>query len=383
MKRRSFIAATGLSALSAGCLRLADSAEETTTGPPRTTTRETTPPNTETTTPPKAIPSGLSREWQLDGFTAFPRLRDESLYATGFGTTRRVATDGTTEWEFDTDEDYYGVGVTDSRVVVPTQSGTVYGLDREDGSAAWEASAPRGAECQSGPLVAGGVAIVLTSEPFGYLALDAQSGDRLWFDEELGPRTLNGRPPVAGTAAGNPERTYLRGTDAIHRVRPESGEVEASFEVFQGAPPRPRDDSLYVGARDGVLYSFDQTDATQEWQFETYDDIVSRPVVADGVVVVGSNDNSIYGVATSDGEQVWRHQTGDEVHGYPVLYKQTVYITSTDGKLYALDPQTGEKHLETEVGTTFYNIPVALNDRLHMVTDTKLEAYALEVTTGE
>ena len=51
---------------------------------------------------------------------------------------------------------------------------------------------------------------------------------------------------------------------------------------------------LFVGATNGVLYCLNRSTGKTVWKFQTQGTIVSRPVLADGMLFVTSMDGSVY-----------------------------------------------------------------------------------------
>ena len=78
------------------------------------------------------------------------------------------------------------------------------------------------------------------------------------------------------------------------------------------------------------------------WKFETGAEVLSSPVIQDGVVYVGSTDNKVYAIDLATGEERWSYDTGDMVEAPPLVLDGRVYIGSSDGCLYALDAASGE-----------------------------------------
>ncbi|MEC9049079.1 MAG: PQQ-binding-like beta-propeller repeat protein [Planctomycetota bacterium] len=77
------------------------------------------------------------------------------------------------------------------------------------------------------------------------------------------------------------------------------------------------------------------------WRFDTEGDILSSPVIADGVVYVGSTDNAVYAIDLSTGGQRWRFETKDMVEAPPLFLDGRVYVGSADFCFYALNAADG------------------------------------------
>ncbi|MCR9246906.1 MAG: PQQ-binding-like beta-propeller repeat protein [bacterium] len=78
------------------------------------------------------------------------------------------------------------------------------------------------------------------------------------------------------------------------------------------------------------------------WSFATAGEILSSPIVVDGIVYVGSTDNSVYALDLQTGEKRWSFATGDMVEAPALHLAGNIYIGSSDGFFYALDAATGQ-----------------------------------------
>jgi outer membrane protein assembly factor BamB len=125
--------------------------------------------------------------------------------------------------------------------VVPNASGLLYAVDAETGLERWQAET--GSPVESGPAVAGGLAIVGGGRSL--FAFEAESGRPRW--------------------------------------RFETGDaVRSSPAVAAGV--------VYVGSLDGNLYAVDAETGEQRWALEAGFPLDSAPAVVDGVVYVTGGD---------------------------------------------------------------------------------------------
>jgi outer membrane protein assembly factor BamB len=79
------------------------------------------------------------------------------------------------------------------------------------------------------------------------------------------------------------------------------------------------------------------------WKFKTERQILSSPVVSDGVVYLGSNDRHLYAVDIKTGQQVWKFETEDIVEAPAAVSGGVVYFGGDGGHLYAVDSKTGQE----------------------------------------
>jgi len=65
---------------------------------------------------------------------------------------------------------------------------------------------------------------------------------------------------------------------------------------------------VYLGGYDKNLHAFDADTGASLWTAKTGGDVISSPVVADGVVYVGSDDNNLYAYALDAGDNAAYHR---------------------------------------------------------------------------
>ncbi len=76
------------------------------------------------------------------------------------------------------------------------------------------------------------------------------------------------------------------------------------------------------------------------WSFPTGGEVLSSPVIADGMVYVGSRDKRLYAfdaTCRNACQPLWSFLTGSDIYSSPAVAGGMVYIGSDDGKFYAFD----------------------------------------------
>lgn len=147
-----------------------------------------------------------------------------------------------------------------------------------------------------------------TSPPTVLMA--SYEGDLLAFDAETLDGSLRWRFRTGGTIFGTP-----------------------TFDAERGR--------LYFGSSDKRLYALDARGLFL-WAFETGDNVATRPLLVDDLVIFGSEDHNVYALHAETGALRWRATTGGPVASAPALVGDLVVIGSDDGAAYAFDPQSGE-----------------------------------------
>jgi outer membrane protein assembly factor BamB len=111
--------------------------------------------------------------------------------------------------------------------------------------------------------------------------------------------------------------------------------------------PAVSGDLLVVGTLDGHVYGMDATTGKQRWAAEVSDEVVSPPVIEDGVVYARTNDGRIYALDGATGERKWVNDQAEvpllslRGNGPLLVAHGVVFYGSDDGKIVALRSDTG------------------------------------------
>jgi len=124
------------------------------------------------------------------------------------------------------------------------------------------------------------------------------------------------------------------------------------------------DGTVYVGMYNDNVYALDAADGTEQWSYQTGDDVFSSPAVADGTVYVGSTDDNVYALDAADGTEQWSYKTGSAVDSSPAVADGTVYVGSTDDNVYALDATDGTEQWTYETGGAVRS-PAVVDDTVY------------------
>jgi len=111
---------------------------------------------------------------------------------------------------------------------------------------------------------------------------------------------------------------------------------------------------IVVGGQKGQLLAFDM-DGKQLWNTQLSSEILSSPVVGQGIVVARSVDNRIVGIDAATGQKKWTVQRAAppltlRLAPGMVVHDKDVIIAQPGGKLLSLVLATGAPRWEIEVG---------------------------------
>lgn len=174
----------------------------------------------------------------------------------------------------------------------------------------------------------------------GLLALDAETGKRLWRYGEAGGYSMFTRPVVDdGVYAGFGDDAIGSGNGEVYALAPDGSErwVAEIGSVYH--PPRLTEDSLYVGSDDGTVYCLDRATGDPRWTVSPDATDGSGPLapevsaVSHGVVVV-ELDERVLGLDAADGAEHWQFESDGERITSISVSDQT-YLT-TNERVYAL-----------------------------------------------
>src|SRR5688500_16350804 len=112
------------------------------------------------------------------------------------------------------------------------------------------------------------------------------------------------------------------------------------------ASPVVWNNTVYIAAGNGKVYSIDAKTGRPGWLFETGSSIASTPTLLDGVLYFGSADGRVWAVDARNGNMVpaWKGgvRTLDEVATAPAIGNGLVYALSGDQVLHAIQAATGK-----------------------------------------
>lgn len=230
--------------------------------------------------------------------------------------------------------------VSDERVFVPADSGTVVALTEADGLTVWTASV--GWPIRSSPVLWGDLLIV-GSDGGEVTALRVADGEHAW------QVTVGG--VVSASLLIVHETLYVGSEEGLLlALDPATGEERWTLEL--GGPisrgPAFADGILYVGMQGGQFSAVDVTRQAVNWTVELGAGEVGTPAVAGDLIFAGigiesgGSTHDLVALDRATGENVWSFAapSGLQVHA-GAIGERLVYGVSEDANVYALDRATG------------------------------------------
>ncbi len=103
------------------------------------------------------------------------------------------------------------------------------------------------------------------------------------------------------------------------------------------------------------------------WRFDTGNEILASPVIADGTVFVTNRAGYLYAIDAATGQQLWRVELGKYVIRTTPTYRDgTLYLVAGFDAL-ALDARTGEQRWKTNIRYAGTASPTVTNTAMYVV----------------
>lgn len=313
-----------------------------------------------------------------------------------------------------------------------SSDGNFYALDKKTGRLNWHFYS--GSAIESSPAI-NGAKLFFANNDQALFALDAASGKLLWkydfdrnrsydwgFDYYYSSPTLVNNFIVIGASDGNvykisqdgklawrfPAQGRVRSTPAVDGSTVYVGDTEGvlyALDLITGkekwrfltvgnglknedfgfdrraiiSSPTIKDNSVFVGCRDGFFYAVNKDSGKELWRVDhEVSWVISSLAVKDTIVVTGTSDGRfVQAVNSNTGRQIWKTKTSSIVWSSPVIYNDKVYIGSGEGVLYCLDLYSGEIVNRFQAQASIFSSPVISDSLLFFGSDDG-RLYALE-----
>ncbi len=276
--------------------------------------------------------------------------QDKCVYAVDAGM-------GSLIWKFKTgDRILSSIAVANGKIYVGPDDGTVYCLDAYNGSLLWSQYA--GGDVQANY----NAAVILHSSPI-------VAGDRVYVG------ALDNNTYCLDANSGNIVWKY-----------PTNGLITSTPAVSNGV--------VYVESQtpnSGTLYALDAVAGVLLWnnslpyaQANRGQDIMSSPVVGDGMVFAASNKQVYYGINASTGKIQWTYKdfnSSEFIICSPVYNNGKVYLID-EFFTVCVDALTGKTQWSTFLGAELYISPAYGDGKLYSVSDER-GLYVVNATDGQ
>lgn len=253
----------------------------------------------------------------------------------------------------------FGLGaepaVVDGVVYAPVVD-DLLALDAESGDRLWSIDPPeRGAQFWSTPTVADGTVYVHDSD--GLRALDAETGEEQW-SRSLDPRAGT----VSPTMDHDGDELFVGRGERVYQFAAETGETRWSRRLFGRFSTTFAYNArwLVAVAEGGDVYALDPESGDGFWRRRLPDHVQCPPTMDDGTTYVGCFDGHVYALGDR-GQVLWNTEVGGFAKGGIAATDDAVFA---DGgrELHAIDARSGEHRWSVPVGSARDHPPVVVDD---------------------
>jgi len=231
----------------------------------------------------------------------------------------------------------YGTpAISQGLVLVGGYNGTLYALNRSDGSEKWS-------QATEGHIVGGPVAsdstVYVGSADRCLYAFAISTGDQVFSPFCTGQKIWS-TPAVTGGVV------YFGSMDKkVYAIDGATGKSRWQFKADGAIASTAVVDSgtVYVGGLDGRMYALDASNGELRWRYKADDWIWNRALVSGGTVYFGSLSGTVYGVDAASGELSWPKpfEGMGVVRGSPAIVGTTLVVATDQGNVYGLNASSG------------------------------------------
>ena len=222
------------------------------------------------------------------------------------------------------------------------------------------------------------------------MALDAQSGKRIWDVDTRAPIT-------GGIGVGDGQLLLGTGNAQVLALSEDNGAIlwrsPVSSEIL--AAPHSGEGVVVVQTNDGKLFGLDAGDGHRLWLYQEVVPVLtlrgrSAPLIMRGRVVAGLASGKLVALTLRDGKPLWETPIAVprgrseldrmvDITSDPQLYEGVIYVASYQGRVAAVDPESGRILWERDVSSY---AGLAVDETNVYVTDEHSQVWALDRASG-
>lgn len=310
------------------------------------------------------------------------------LLVTLFAASQAFAFSGHTKWKVSLDSGVTsGVAISGSTLLVGSESGRFYALNKNTGSEIWSY---KGSSTIKGTPNVIGSNVVFAQGDGTITCLKISDGSLVWQnlplsneDSTLQDGTtagegmifvsrLNGKLCALDQKNGHLLWTYQAGEQGL-RSAPGYGDGFVFLGAYDGImsiitphngkrvngggaggainTPVVHSGKVYYSSWDGSVQSVQIKDVIPLWDTKVGDPVASAPAVGEGIVAVGTIRGIVAAIDDKSGNILWKFETnGGNITGKPVIAEGLVFVGTESGTLYAIDKESGKPRFNLETG---------------------------------
>lgn len=122
--------------------------------------------------------------------------------------------------------------------------------------------------------------------------------------------------------------------------------------------------------------------AKTAWTFSSDANVISTPLVMNGLVIFGNQDGKVEAISLQTGKPVWTSHTSGSIFSSPAAYKENLILGSADGSVYCFNATTGNPVWKFTGNASFLGSPLVQDDRVY-IGGSDHKFHALDAQTGK
>lgn len=318
---------------------------------------------------------------RVDGYVQAPVVQTDGTLVVGTlgGTVYGLAgIDGSVRWRTPVNAEVYGAAGVNPlwphRALIGTAQGDLFLLNTENGEVLGQQSAGHGLHAGPAVTVVGGDVRAFFGTDGSALQcwrLPDGSGagkfEKLWTADAGGEvwATPAVAPEVGEITSYQMVRVYaVSNASKVLALSAQDGTIlwETAIEPVDRMHGTPLviEPYLYVGSHNHHLYCLERQGGTIVWDFESFGEFRTRPLLDDGRLISVSNDHFLYAVTWDKGEPIIGSMSPPPA---PRVLDLTQGLPSAEAPGLPLDESFWEEQLQAELAPVVADILTALQNR--------------------
>ncbi len=204
-------------------------------------------------------------------------------------------------------------------------------------------------------------------------ALNAKTGKAVWsvdLSEKTGILASNKSAQLSGGVTVEGDKVYVGSEKAVvYALSADNGSITWNTNVASEVLSRPvvSDGLVLIHTSNGMLQALDENDGAIKWTVNLDMPTLSlrgesAPAVAYGAAIVGSNNGRVNAIMMSEGQLIWQQRISvpkggteidrlNDVNTTPVIVDNVVYALGYNGNLVAMELRSGQIIWKRDVGS--------------------------------
>jgi len=258
------------------------------------------------------------------------------------------------------------------------RSGPVTKFDKISGTVVWEEEKELS---NSSPVLGNGKYYFIESRDQTMVALDAETGERLWAQTNID--VLTG----GNSFAFSDGFLYISGVSKeIKKINAEDGNKVWAYNtgVTMTTTPIVHESTLYMGGDGGYFISLDIENQSEKWSFREEPRFnLTIPVYYENKIFIGKYDGSVLAIDATNGNKLASLQCGEKIMSVPTTNGKYFYISDTDGSIYKIDMMENSIVWTKKLAPDGTTLRLAADTNNLYVTNLASEVKALEIESGD